>query len=291
VDAALALCRVVHIAAVMLLFGVAIFQWGIAPRALARDLDPRLRPAATAAAFVALVSAFCWFALQASEMGDGWGDALNPDLLWSVLRDTSFGQVWMPRLCLCAAVAVFCLVSRQGRWWMVGLLGAMLLGSLGLVGHAVIGDGRLGSLLEPAYVVHLLAAGFWVGCLLPVLACLGRLRTENLRTEALHALRRFSGLGHFAVALVIATGLVNARIILGGWPTDRVSLYRALLLSKIGVVFVMIALAIVNRYVLSPRLLRSPRALAALRTNTVAELILGIAAVALVGIFGMLPPE
>ena len=88
---------------------------------------------------------------------------------------------------------------------------AILLGSLGLVGDAVIDTVDLDGSSRPSYVVHLLAAGFWIGCLPPVLACLRRLRTERLAAEASHALRRFSGLGHFAVALVIATGLANAR--------------------------------------------------------------------------------
>jgi hypothetical protein len=46
------------------------------------------------------------------------------------------------------------------------------------------------------------------------------------------ALQRFSGLGHFAVAIVIATGLVNGWLLLRDTGIDVTSPYQGLLLAK-----------------------------------------------------------
>src|SRR5947209_1345148 len=59
--------------------------------------------------------------------------------------------------------------------------------------------GALGWLARLSHTLHLLAAGFWLGLLVPLIACLRSM--TDLSTDASVALRRFSGLGHFAVAL------------------------------------------------------------------------------------------
>jgi putative copper resistance protein D len=55
--------------------------------------------------------------------------------------------------------------GRHDRWPIVALLAALVLGSLGLVGHAVMRAGAFGLLNRPSHVIHLLAAGFWLGSL------------------------------------------------------------------------------------------------------------------------------
>ena len=68
------------------------------------------------------------------------------------------------------------------------------------------------------------------------------------------ALRRFSAVGHGAVAVVIVTGIVNTGLILGHWPSDWNSPYQALLMIKIALVIAMALLALLNRYAVVPRL-------------------------------------
>ncbi|MET1028898.1 MAG: CopD family protein [Dongiaceae bacterium] len=106
------------------------------------------------------------------------------------------------------------------------------------------------------------------------------------------ALRRFSTAGHIAVMLVIASGVINTILILGRWPIDWSSPYQALIACKIAVVVVMVGLAIVNRYGLVPGLSRQrPDALRAIQLGTIAEITLGLCAVGLVSVFGMLEPS
>jgi len=104
------------------------------------------------------------------------------------------------------------------------------------------------------------------------------------------ALKRFSSLGEVAVVIVLATGVVNTWRVLGALPLDVSSPYQALLLAKIALVAVMLALALVNRHVLMPRLHDSPDSLHKLCWSAAVEIIAGLGAVGLVSAIGILPP-
>jgi putative copper resistance protein D len=133
---------------------------------------------------------------------------------------------------------------------------------------------RGGPLLNDA--LHVLAGCAWLGSLLALPGCLARLRDPAFCTEAKTALRRFSSAGHLAVALVIATGIVNTVLALQRWPTDFTSTYQMLLVAKIACVAGMTALALMSRYILVPGMLTQPdRAIIQIRYGTYAELALG----------------
>lgn len=111
------------------------------------------------------------------------------------------------------------------------------------------------------------------------------------RHESGVAVRRFSTAGHAAVAVVIATGAMNTVLVLGQWPIDPATPYQALLAMKIALVFIMTALAVVNRYILVPRMTRDRiRTIQALRLATVVEIGLGFGVIALVSAFGLIEP-
>jgi copper resistance protein D len=288
---ALVICRFAHFAATMLLFGAGAFVWALAPQALARELAGPVRRMAAAAIIVAAVTALAWLALEAGQMGDGWSDTVNPDTLSAVAFETDFGKVWLWRIGLALVLVTALCAGRHDRWAFVVPVSALLLASLGLVGHAAMQDGAPGALHRLNHAVHLLCAGAWLGALPPLLLCLRRCGDPGLRSEAGMALRRFSGLGHFLVALVVLTGIVNTILTLGRWPDDFSSLYQTLLAGKIALVAAMIVLALVNRYMLTPRVKdQSGAALRALTVNSVAEIGLGVAVLALVSVFGTLAP-
>jgi copper resistance protein D len=152
-------------------------------------------------------------------------------------------------------------------------------------------EGAVGWLHTVNHSFHVVAASLWLGSLVPLLICLGDLRQPPLRYEAICALRRFSCIGHGAVACVFVTGTVNIWLILGQWPVDWTSPYQALLAAKITLVIIMIAVALVNRYVFTPRIAADEvRALGAIAHNTLIEIGLGAMVLALVAIFGLLEP-
>ena len=96
-------------------------------------------------------------------------------------------------------------------------------------------------------------------------------------------------MGFVAVATIIATGIINSWFLVGS-PTALVkTTYGRLLLAKIGVVTVMVGIAAINRFYLTPRL-RQPWARDRLARNSLAEAALGAMAIAIVGALGTLPP-
>ncbi|HTJ57482.1 MAG TPA: copper homeostasis membrane protein CopD [Devosiaceae bacterium] len=285
-------CRFLHFSAAMLLFGASTFSGLLAPSGFGASLGKKMAPAGTGLVIILAITAVLWLCLESGLAGDGWSDTVNPAALGAVFQYTSFGQVWIVRLVLIALLLLAALLPKiPFRTPVVLVLSAAVLGSLGFVGHAAMQDGALGWAHELNHVVHLLSAAFWVGCLPPLLVTLNYLRQPENRRDAATALRRFSGFGHFAVALVIATGLVNTYLTLGRVPTDFSSPYQGLLATKIGLVALMMALALFNRYVTVPRLASGkPDALRLMALGTIAEIVVGAAAVALVSAFATFDP-
>jgi len=104
-------------------------------------------------------------------------------------------------------------------------------------------------------------------------------------------LRRYSLVGQIAVAVVIASGAINTRLIVHAWPLDWRSSYQFMLAAKIGLVAVITFVALVNRYRVAPLLRGDARRAAALLSRNIwVELALGAGVLALVSAFATLDP-
>lgn len=286
-DAALAGCRFVGDAAALSLWGASAYLLWLVPEDLARVLRARLRAGAGAAVALAAAATAAALPVEAASVGDGWRDALDPSVVWAVLTGTSGGRAWTVEAVAAGLLVLFRLAPPRPRLAGTAGAAALMLAGLGLTGHAVMQEGWLGALHRFDDALHVLSAGAWLGALVPVLLILPRLARPEERADAATALRRFSRAGHVAVALALLTGAGDAALVLGRWPTNLRSPYEALLDAKVAAVAAMAALAVVNRYVFMPRL---PAALPALRRATLAEVPLGLLAVALVAVFGLLDP-
>ena len=99
------------------------------------------------------------------------------------------------------------------------MIAAAYLGSLAWAGHAVAGA-ELGDFDQiVADVVHLLAAGAWLGAL-PALVYL--LDGTHALDSVAQATRRFSNLGMASVCVLVVSGLINAWYQVGDVPgADR----------------------------------------------------------------------
>ena len=289
-EAALAFTRFVHFTMAMTLFGAAAFVSALAPPDLARALAPAVRRIAVFAIPLAALSACAWLALEAVSMAGSWRGVIDPDTLQGVLFDTEFGAIWQGRLALAVALVVALALQRHGPSLVLVAASALLLASLGLVGHAAMQNGAIGALHRANHALHLLAAGAWFGGL-PIFALsLRAYRTPALRADAVTAMRRFSFWGQFDVALVVATGLVNVALTSGFGSIAPTTPYRMLLAAKLALVTTMIAIALVNRYRLAPRLKPGAPAFGLLIRTSLAEVALGAAVIALVSVFGLLDP-
>jgi putative copper resistance protein D len=288
---ALVVCRFAHFLAAMLTFGASAYVQLFAPGALALELSRAPRRVALVASLVALATAMLWLALESGALANDSSAALDPAAIAVVLTDTSFGRVWTWRLALVAALVAVVVTLPKDRWAASTMVASgAVLASLGLVGHAAMQSGAEGLLHRANHALHLLAAGAWIGGLVPFAMCLNAYRNEELRTDAVRAMCAFSYWGQFVVAAVVLTGGANILLTSGRFPLPPTTSYRALLLVKIALVVVMISLALFNRHVLAPRSRQGARALAALRATSVAEVVLGCVVVALVSAFALLDP-
>ena len=286
----LAVCRFAHFLAAMLAFGMSAYLWAYAPERLRLSLSPVVRRLALVASLVALISAIAWLALESASMADDWSAAIDPGAIGAVLSDTAFGRMWAAHLVLAAALVAVVAFGPSARWATTSLVSAALLASLGLVGHAAMQTGAEGALHRANHAVHLMAAGAWIGGLVPFVMCLRAYERDDLRKDSVRAMAGFSFWGQLIVAAIVLTGVVNIALTSHHPPLPPTTPYRALLVAKLVIVATMILLALFNRFVLAPQLKASANALATLRATSLAEIALGCIVIALVSVFALFDP-
>jgi uncharacterized membrane protein len=159
-------------------------------------------------------------------------------------------------------------------------------------GHAGATPGAVGQFALASDALHLLAAGAWVGGLLPLAMLLDCSQREKqpawpaLRAEAV---RRFSLLSIASVGLLLASGLVNSWYEVGTIDNLIATSYGWLVIAKFGLFAAMVTFAAVNRFYLTPRLAVAGAA-HQLERNSLAEAALGFAAILVVGFLGSMAP-
>jgi putative copper resistance protein D len=287
---ALDLCRFLHDAAVMLLWGASAYLALLVPARLGAMIGRLLWGWGAAAVVLATTTAIVALPLETAVIGNGWKDAVASESIRAVLFESTVGQAWLAEAGT-GVLLILAAVSPMRRALTIMIASGLMLASLALTGHAAMYSGWLGAAHRANDAIHVLAGGAWLGALVPLLPIITRLNQEEWRTETATALMRFSFAGHVAVTLVLITGVCNTILILGHWPTDPSSPYEAMLNIKIVLVGLMVLLASTNRYVFMPRLAARPaETVRSVRNCTMAEIGLGLGVVALVSVFGMLDP-
>jgi putative copper resistance protein D len=308
--------RAIHFAATLSVAGVAFFLSFIGePAFRAADKNEpiaivvrrRLAGIAWLGLALAVVSAVAWLLLQSAQMSERPLTAMwSEDFVSTVLLETDFGNVWLARSVLIAALVVALYAScfsaaPQSQWKRAAALAcaAALVGTLAFAGHAAAGSGVEGLVHETADVLHLVAAAAWVGALVPLAVLLGAAandRGEPSLAVAREATLRFSTFGIISVAIVLTTGIVNTWELAGSVPALFGTDYGRLLLAKVALFLVMLSVAAVNRLRLTPRLVGETdaaarqRALRQLRNNSLIEASLAALILLIVGVLGTLPP-
>lgn len=164
---------------------------------------------------------------------------------------------------------------------LLALIGAGL--ALAATGHAASAQPRY--LTMPAVFLHGVSLAFWIGALLPL-----ALAMREPREIAVGMLMRFSRAIPFAVAVLLASGLLLATIQLERldalWTTD----YGRVLAIKLALVAALLLLALWNRLWLTPRIGNGGHARRLMRRSIVAELVLVVAILGVVGLWRFTPP-
>lgn len=256
---------------------------------------------------LSLTSALIWLCLLSMQIGrKDFDDVITDGTVWLLLSQTQFGVVWQMRLSL-GGLLVACLLLRRASsdrfatslTILTNLLAAVYLGSLALAGHGTEGLGLEQKIHMGADFLHLIAAGLWLGALIPfvlLLVYLVRFREHDWISAAARASSGFSILGFVAVGLLLVSGTINASFLLSGTDSLTDTDYGRLLLLKIALFAVMVCFAGINRRYLLPRLFASvgsDHAVATVRNliqSALVEIVLGLAIVCIVGLLGMMPP-
>jgi putative copper resistance protein D len=270
----------------MLLWGGGVYLTWIAPSGVATRLRARLALLPTAVAAGLVVVTALQLPVVGASFGDGWSDAARLDSLAAVLQ-TSTGTAWLVDALL-SLVLVANLFLGRIAWPASTAFAGLVLVASAMTGHAAAGVGGSGAIHRLSDILHLVAAGFWLGALPPLALTL---RHEGAGPEALRAVRRFAVAGQVAVAVVLGTGVGNAILIKGGTPLRWSSAYDLLFLLKLTVVAGMISLACLNHFRLMPRIATGSNGAAwAMRRSVLFEIALGTTALGLVAILGTLDP-
>ncbi|BBC71669.1 copper resistance protein CopD [Altererythrobacter sp. B11] len=296
--------RLIQYLGAMLLMGASLFFLYSGGRpfpergGLARPRRLLLLTAASALAVASLAAVAAQSILFAGSLSDG----LDVNSLRTVAFGMDLGKAALVRAAAATLATVLLLILPAGRtsWMTAAVLGTAATASLAWLGHAAAGEGSIGTVHLLSDILHVMAAGVWIGALFGLWQLLlARPRSDRDSLEIHAALHGFSGIGSAAVALILLTGLVNSWVLVGPdkvlelWTTR----YGQLLVVKIVLFVIMIAFAAANRFRLTPALGKAlsdeklrRRALPPLRRSIALETVLGIAVLILVSWLGTLEP-
>jgi putative copper resistance protein D len=284
----LIIVRLAHYADVSVLFGLAAFRFyarvpgdgGHPPAWMMQGLG-----------ILAVVTTAMVLDVQAALMVGEGRALIQFSVVRGVVAGTVFGMVWGLRLVLAAGVAYLaCRREPMDKWLALG--SGLLLITIAFAGHSRLPSGFLGFLHVFVDGLHLIAAGAWIGGLFALLRAM-RLRRLGAGGPAATLLHQFSGMGYYAVAVLIATGIVKSLLLLGS-PGGIFTPWGFLLLIKLLLFAAMGALALSNRNRIIPALEARPKDpllwIGRLRKQVIWEFSLGLGVLAVVSIMGTLPP-
>lgn len=255
VEAAYGVIRGLHYAALLFLVGALVVGAVVWPRAGLPMRWPRRT--AIAAAAIGLACALAGIALQgALGAGVGLAHALDRPIVEGSL-DTRTGAAWAIRSgAWLVALILFATAPRRPQRWVAGAAGlalAAVLVSLPLAGHADTQSPR--GLLVPTDLVHLLAAGAWLGGLATVLVLYWPRHAGNEHADAVRATAAFSRIALPAMLLLVAAGILQGWIYLGSLGELFSGTYAVALLAKLVLASLIIAVAARSRRLIA----RPPR--------------------------------
>ena len=275
----LASLRGCHLLALASLFGTLVSLALIAPAGL------REAGAARAWARQRLVRLALWSDALALLIGAGWMLVESATIagstsiggtfaaLVTVARGTQFGHLVLVRFVLLLAA----LPLLGGRGWR--LVAALVLAGAALamqggVGHAGAIGGTVGAVLLVSEGLHLLAAGAWLGGLLPLFVLVGSLPPRAASASC----HNFTPVGLCAVLLIACTAVVQAWQLIGGLGALFGTTYGRIALLKLALFLTLLLLAVINRFVLTERLrdTAQPVTVRLLRVSLAVETVLGI---------------
>jgi copper resistance protein D len=289
-----AFTRAAFVASVLSTFGVALFLSMLMPP-VARRLEPsaaclvdrQCRTVAWGSLLAASMAGLLWLVLETGAIVDAETISQAIATVPTVLVATRFGQVLVGQaLALLGARAAMATSWRVAPSATAFLAGAATVLEAGHSHAFAMAHGLSALLLSQA--LHLLAAGAWLGGLVPLLVVV---RQAPLAIAALAA-RRFSALGLASVATLAVTAIFQGWLLSGGVAGLVRTAYGAVLLVKALLFLVLVVIAAFNRLRLTPRLeaVHGEQGRHAIIRNIRAETIIGLGVVLAASVLSSLEP-
>ena len=267
------------------LFGAAggvIYKLLAKPAESSRETTRRI---VAGSALLGLVAALVTLGLQGALLMGGSAKALLDPATWRAGAGSTFGRT---TLCAILGLALIWLGSQRrihAGSEPLRLSGATLvLGSFALSGHVVTGEPR--GLTTPSLLLHVVVTALWVGSLLPLYRAL-----DTPVGEVGPLMGRFSHLAIWAVPVLILAGLIMAGLQVRRPEALIATEYGRLFLVKMALAMALLGLAAVNRFRLTPALVRGDQgAVSRLGNSILAEIGLVVAIFAVTASLGTTPP-
>jgi putative copper resistance protein D len=247
-------------------------------------VEERVRSVMRLSLAAALPIGVAWLVLEAQDIAGASTLAETVAAIPDVLLHTTFGGVLALQSLAIAGALTATAVMRWPNLLAVGLAGlAVLLEA----GHSH-GFAMTDPTLVASQALHLLASGAWLGALIPLLIVV---RDAPLSIAELAA-RRFATLGSISVAVLVTTALYQGLVLSGGLRGLTGTAYGGVLLSKGAIFALLLALAAVNRWRLTPALdgPNAETARRALISSIAAETALGLLVVLAASVLSSLEP-
>jgi copper transport protein len=233
---------------------------------------------------IGIVSAIAALGLQGIELLDLPLSGLFSVAPWQSALGTSLG----PSLLIAIAAMAVARYAWQSptmtiAWVLTTLTMAGVGLSLATSGHAATASPRW--LTAPAMFIHGVAIALWVGALAPLLA-LSRQRTGAV----LYPLLRFSRIAVPVVGVLALTGLGLAIVQLESFGALIGTWYGLILLVKLILVAILLGLAALNRYMVTPEIKANPSDARTLKGGVFYECIAVLLILAVVAGWRFTPP-
>lgn len=302
-DLPVILIRFALYADLMVLAGMTAFSFhALSAKERVSNILPLKWPAFSLAALGFMLSGFGMLVLVAQMTGSSVR-TVDLEVLREIASESAIGTAWLVRMAAMAIAVVAALAINHSSAARYVLLSSVSLAIATLVwtGHAGATEGWAGTAHRLSDMVHMLASAVWIGGIAAFAWMLFRPVTAQSGAHlavAHRALDRFSQVGTIAVAVIVATGIVNCLAVVGFPHFTRLPLtdYGKLLILKLLLFAAMLALAALNRWRLTPALGvavhndNPASALTGLRRSLLAEGSAALAILAVVAWLGTLEP-
>ena len=277
-SASMTVLRAVRDLALLIAAGGAIFILCVTPFRMQRAI------LGTCGA-VAVVAALAGIGLHGAEMLD---DRIWSPAVWRIGLLSSYGLSASGTALGASLIVIGTMLSARRAGLVFLVIGALAaIASLPLTGHAR--TTLPVPLAVAALAAHALAAAFWTGSLVALLAIMSV--RESSDTAVVAALKRFSRWGMGAVGLLLLAGIAFAALQLGSLPELYASRYGLLIVAKLALLLALLLLAALNRFRWLPLLERGARAAGRrLRGSVAGEAALVVCVIGVTAVLVHTPP-